>query len=333
MIRHVLAGRVRLSTLAVVLAATAACSGSSTPTGGKPSPSGSASASPSTPPSAGRVVDRIKVGGQPCGITDVGGAVWVSDAERGKLLRIDPDTGTSRIVADLDASPCEITAGAGSLWVATQSGKLDRVNPENGRVVARIPVGATSYQAVLTPGVVWVSNRDDGTLTQVDPATNDVVRTVRLPDMQPGGMVYAAGALWIGDDTSGRTTLLRMDPRTRKTVRVIAGDRPAYLTGTPGAVWVSNVTDGTVSRIDVATNEETATLDVGLSPVNLKARGTHEVWVPDDVGNALVRIDADGAEVTGTVAAQGGPAVVRAAFGDIWVTMFGIGEVWRIRPS
>jgi YVTN family beta-propeller protein len=329
----VLAGRVVPSTLAVVLAAAAACSGSSTPTGGKPSSSGSASTSPSTPPSAGRVVDRTKVGGQPCGITDAGGMIWVSDADRAKLVRIDPDTGTSRVVADLDTSPCEITPAFGSLWVVTQSGRLDRVDPRTGDVTARIKVGATSYQAVATPDAVWVSNRDDGTLTQVDPATNDVVRTVRLPDMQPGGMVYAAGALWIGNDTSGSTTLRRMDPQTRKTVRVTAGDRPVYLTSTPGAVWVSNVTDGTVSRIDVASNEETATLEVGLSPVNLKARRTHEVWVPDDVGNAVVRIDADSAEATGTVAAEGGPAVVRAAFGDIWVTMFGIGEVWRIRPS
>ena len=312
----------------VLLAIAAGACGVSTPTGDHPSAAPATTAS-----SAGEVVDKVTVGGQPCGVTDAQGAIWVSDADGARLLRIDPESGKSHVAARLDPTPCEITPAFGSLWVVTQSGRVDRVDPDTGRVVARIKVGSTSYQAVATPGTIWVSNRNDSTLTQIDPDTNTVVRTVQLDGVQPGGMTYAGGSLWIGDDTSGDNEVLRMDPQTRRITKVTAGDRPAYLTSTPGAVWVSNVSDGTVSRIDIATNKETASPEVGLSPVNLKSRGTDEVWVPDDIGNAVIRIDAGNAEVAGKVNAEGGPAVVRAAFGDVWVTMFGIGEVWRIRPA
>jgi DNA-binding beta-propeller fold protein YncE len=250
------------------------------------------------------------------------------------LLRIDPSDGKVDTIARLDKSPCEITVAFGSLWVVTQSGRLDRVDPRRGRVTARIKVGAASYQAVATPGALWVSNRNDGTLSQVDPTTDRVVRTVHLEGVQPGGMVFAGGSLWVGDDTTGNTEVLRLDPQTRRLTKVTAGSRPAYLTTTPGAVWVSNVSDGTVSRIDLATGKQTATLDVGLSPVNLKSAGHGtDVWVPDDVGNQVVRIDPGATRVVGRLQAEGGPAVVRAAFGDIWVTMFGIGQVWRVHPA
>ena len=313
--------------IAVALTALPGCSD----TKQREMPPSPAPANPSAAP--GRVVDRIEVGGQPCGVTDTVGAVWVSDAKKARLLRIAPGSGKVDVVARLDPSPCEITVAFGSLWVVTQSGRLDRVDPKTGHVTARIKVGAASYQAVATPGMLWVSNRNDGTLSQVDPRTDKVVRTVRLDGVQPGGMVYAGGSLWVGDDTTGDTEVLRIDTRTRHITKVTAGSRPAYLTATTGAIWVSNVSDGTVSRIDIATNRQTSTLEVGLSPVNLEA-GHHgeDVWVPDDVGNRVVRIDVNTTRVVGRLPAPGGPAVVRAAFGDIWITMFGIGEVWRVHP-
>ena len=44
------------------------------------------------------------------------------------------------------------------------------------------------------------------------------------------------------------------------------------------AVWVANAKDGTVSRIDPATNQVTATVRVGGSPRDV-AVGSGRVWV------------------------------------------------------
>jgi YVTN family beta-propeller protein len=311
--------------------AAAACGGSS---------GGGTAAPPHTPTAApgphSTVVARLHVGTNPCGVATANGAVWVSDAATGVLYRIDPTSAHVTTAAHLDATPCAITEDRTTLWVITQSGRLDRVDATTGKVVAHIPVGTMSYQAIVVGNHIWVSNRNSSTISIVDPATNHVVHTLPTPGVQPGGMVYAAGSAWVGDDTDTATAVLRIDPHTLKSTRVAAGQRPAYLTATPGAVWVSDVVDGSVTRIDTATSKSTAVVHAGSSPVNLAALpgATPEVWVPDDVGGHVTRIDASSAHVVETIDATGkGPAIVAPVDGDIWVTMFGAGEVWRIHPA
>jgi streptogramin lyase len=307
-----------------------ACGGSTSP-GAPPETSGSAS--PSASASTSSAFDRYDVGGSPCGITDAKGSIWVSDAAGGQLLRVDPATGASEVATKLDATPCEITVAYGSLWVVTQSGYVDRIDPSTGKQIARVRVGGTSYQVAATPGALWVSNRGDGTLTKIDPETNKPVDTVRTPGVQPGGLVFASGSLWIGDDTTGNERVLRMDLDTGAFTKVRSGgSRPAYLTAVDGDVWVSNYGAGSVSHIDGRSGDLVATVKTGTSPVNLKAgpEGTTEVWVPDDLDNTVTRVDARSDQVIDTVQLDGGPAVVRAVGDEIWVTLFSAGALARI---
>jgi YVTN family beta-propeller protein len=319
--------------LALLVVALAACSeGSSAQPAGERSPTPASSA---TPAAHGiHVVDRLSVGGQPCGVAAVAGAVWVSDAQRARLLRIDPTTGAVRKAARLDRTPCEIAVGYGSLWVVTQSGRLDRVDPRSGEVVARIAVGDTSYEAVAGLGSIWVSNRNDGTVDRVDPGTNRVVSTLHLGG-SPGGLVFADGALWVGDDTTGSSRFFHVDPHTGHVSRVRSGNRPGYVATSGGSIWVSNVDDGTVTQVDPQTSKPLRTVEVGLSPVNLVGTtGTsREIWVPDDVGNQVVRLDARTGRVLGRLPAEGGPAVTAPAGRDVWVTLFEGGAVLRMQAA
>jgi DNA-binding beta-propeller fold protein YncE len=318
--------------------------------GGSPAPSARPSVtvtpSPTATPTAtavttgagphSRVVVKAQVGGSPCGVAGTAGAIWVSDAAGARLLRLDPATGKVVGRTPLDDSPCAITVAYGSLWIVTQSGVLDRVDPRTGRVIATIRVGSTSYQAVATPAAIWVSNRNDGTLNRIDPGTNRVTQTLPTPGVQPGGMVYANGSLWVGDDSDGSRQILRIDVRTHATTRITAGQRPAYLAAAAGAVFVSDVGAGTVTKLDSKTGRVLAVIPAGVSPVNLAVRpgARPEVWVPDDTGGHVVRIDARTGKVVETIDVPGeGPALVTAAAGDVWVTMFSAGEVWRIHPS
>jgi YVTN family beta-propeller protein len=322
-------GRSRSTLLAVTVLLVAGCGGGSS-AGDPAAPPTSAS------PTTARGVTVFDVGAAPCGIAVAAGSVWVSDAAEATLYRIDPSTGAATKAAELDPSPCEITVAFGSLWVVTQSGFVDRIDPRSGRRTARVPVGTTSYQVMQTPGALWVSNRGDGTLTRVDPRTAKAVDTVRLRGVKPGGMAYAGGSLWIGDDTSGNSYLLRMDPETGDVSRVRSGgSRPAYLAEVDGDVWVSNSDDGTVSHLDATTGKVVATVDVGLNPVNLKPGpdGAVEVWVPDDLDGTVTRIDATTGTVVETFQVDGGPAVVRAVGDDVWVTLFTSGQVARLTPT
>lgn len=298
---------------------------------GDPAGKSSTSAGP-----ASRVVSKVSVGGQPCGVVGADGAVWVSDAEQGRVVRIDPAAGKVTATVPVDPTPCEMTFASGSIWVVTQSGKLDRIDPATARVTARIPVGLVSYEAVAAFGSIWVTNRGDRTISRIDPASNKVTRTFDVQDVQPGGIVAVDQELWVGNDTSAETHVLRMSPKTGKATRVEAGSRPAFVTASDGAVWTANQDAGTVTRIDVATGKATATVKAGISPVNLDlldaGPGGQEVWVPDDRGDVVVRIDARSSKVIETIPVGAGPAVVAAVGADVWVTNFGGGSVWQISP-
>lgn len=329
------------SLLVVGLTLLVSCGGSNARPSARPSPSASPTVTPTTTPSpAGsgprsRVALKAKAGTSPCGVAGTAGAIWVSDAASGRLMRLSPSTGKVVATTPLDPTPCAITVAYGALWIVTQSGVLDRVDPRSGRVVAAITVGSTSYQAVATPDAIWVSNRNDGTLSRVDPRTNRVTATVPTPGIEPGGMAYADGSLWIGDDTDTGRQIVRMNPTTHAMTRVTAGQRPAYLAATADAVFVSDVGAGTVTKIDARTGKILSVAHAGTSPVNLGLRpGAHpEIWVPDDTGGHVFRIDAKTGAVIETIDASGdGPAIVAAIDGDIWVTMYTVGMVWRIHP-
>jgi DNA-binding beta-propeller fold protein YncE len=280
------------------------------------------------------IVGAVRTGGQPCGVASARGSIWVSDAQRGLLLRINPSTHRVTSTTKLDATPCEITFAFGSLWVVTQSGRLDRVDPATAQVTRRIRVGAASYESVAAVGLMWVSNRNSGTLSQVDPRSNRVVHTQHLA-AQPGGLVFANGALWVGDDTSGARELLRINPHTRRVVRVPTGPRPGYVTAAGGYIWVSDVDNGTLTQLNPRTLHQVRTVSVGIRPVNLAGTpgSRPEVWVPDDIGGQVIRIDASTGRVLGRLHSSGGPAVIGLAGRDIWVSLFESGVVLELRAS
>jgi streptogramin lyase len=90
------------------------------------------------------VTAKVPIPGTPCGVAGAAGAVWVTDATFGKLLKIDPATNAVVKRYATDPTPCELRFAAGSLWVVTQSGRVDRFDPATGRKRASIPVGATT---------------------------------------------------------------------------------------------------------------------------------------------------------------------------------------------
>jgi streptogramin lyase len=290
--------------------------------------SGSTSSAPSPTPSLPAGVRSVHLGGAPCGVAEAAGAAWVTDASSATLFRIDPATLKAEKRATLDPTPCELTYAFGALWVTTQSGYLDRVDPATG-AVKRVRVGEKSYEAEPAAGALWVSDRDSAQLTRVDPTTLQTTR-LPLPGTHPGGLVFAFGSLWVGDDTSGASHVLRVDPVRRTVTRVAADSRPAYVTATSTAVWVSDVEVGSVSRIDPRTLKATTTT-VGSSPVNLDVLHD-QVWVPDDTGNAVYRLGAAGALAKTYPAGTGGPAVVAPVGDSAWVTLFAGGDVWAITP-
>ncbi len=166
---------------------------------------------------------------------------------------------------------------------APSSGALAATDGRTTTVATKVDVGGNPCGVALAGGTLWVTDN----------------KAARLVKVNAGGFVEEGGFLWVGDDTTGATSILRVDPKTWKTTPVPSGgDRPGYLATTPGRVWVSNVRSGTVAGIDTTTLAPVGPpAAAGASPVNLKASADGAwVWVPDDQGDLVTRIDAASGE-------------------------------------
>jgi len=267
-------------------------------------------------------------------------AVWVSNAPKNTVHRLDPKTNQVAAVVEPGKRPCSgLAAAFGSIWVPLCG---DRPNVENGAkpalaridaktnaVTTTIPMGIANSEGGLAAGsdAIWVVTDIKGTLSRVDPATNKVAAEI---EVAPGSVacVYADGAVWVSSPE--KSVVTRVDPKTNKATDTIAvGPGPRFITAGAGAVWTLNQGDGTVSRVDTASKKLVANIEVGIPGTGGElAFGNGHVWatvfqVPlseiDPATNAVVR----------QWMGAGGDSV-RVGHGSVWLSNLREQNVWRI---
>jgi peptide/nickel transport system substrate-binding protein len=128
-------------------------------------------------------------------------------------------------------------------------------------------------------------------------------------------------------------TVSRIDPATHDVRQTIdVGGGPAGVAVGGGAVWVANGLDGTVSRIDPAANREVQKIIVGNGPTGV-AFGEGAVWVANSVDGTVSRIAPGPGRVTGRFPAVVGASRLAAGFGRIWVTSSSTATVIALDPK
>lgn len=94
-------------------------------------------------------------------------------------------------------------------------------------------------------------------------------------------------------------------------------------------VWVLNQGNGTVSRIDIASNKSVAIIDAGVpGPGGDIAVGEGFVWVTM-IDIPLTQIDPATNKVVAQYVGRGGDAL-RIGHGAAWMCSFFLQEVWRV---
>jgi len=181
------------------------------------------------------------------------------------------------------------------------------------RVVAKIPIGISSGDVVSGFGSIWAASTFGGTVTRIDPATNEIVATIRVGRQTAASARNAAGSSYLGvsDDAvwvslSGPDVVKRIDPLTNEVVARIAVDSyPHQAVFAGGFVWVpsgeDNVGSGSLSKIDPATDSVVDVFPVGTSHGHYSSYAGPEAMVEADgdlwmsVHNmaALVRFDVE----------------------------------------
>ncbi|MGH2714081.1 MAG: ABC transporter substrate-binding protein [Thermoleophilaceae bacterium] len=98
-------------------------------------------------------------------------------------------------------------------------------------------MGNRPTSIALGEGAVWVSNRDDGTVSRIDPGTDSVTDTVRVGG-SPEAIAAGEGSIWVADTAGG--TVVRINPRARRVSdRISVESSPVALLVAQGSVWAS----------------------------------------------------------------------------------------------
>jgi serine/threonine-protein kinase len=214
----------------------------------------------------------ISLGIDPGGFAAGEGYLWVVDWSSPTLLRINPQYKTiDRFELPADRNQIDTTAskglatGDGSVWVATAN-ELFRVDPKTGKVQKQIPLqGGTEID--YTPGAVWVTSGGYGTIKEINPRINQVVKTIKLHDWL-GGVAVGGGFVW-GTITPD-DTLWKIDTNGNvlKTFDIGHGaSAPVYF---DGYLWVPIGSEGRIARVDPS-SDEVAYFPVGERPVTATA--------------------------------------------------------------
>jgi virginiamycin B lyase len=271
--------------------------------------------------------------------------VFVLSWADGTVSRVDPAKNvlaTFHLEINGSEGPDSMAPGEGALWVTTEGPTGDmpwavqRLDLSTGEVVARIAVSGTCG-LTTAPGAVWVGAGRLGTISRIDPATNQVVATIQTGNNACDPQ-FAYGSVWAASDEAGM--IWRIDPATNKVVATLpvtlGPDDYFSLRFAFGSVWAIDDA-GHVLRIDPATNAVAASIPTVGDPEDVDS-GAGSIWVsnwgtdgqPDGV---LSRIDPATNTIIATIPVGTNPGAIAFAGGYVWVALQGEPNLVQVNPT
>jgi DNA-binding beta-propeller fold protein YncE len=180
---------------------------------------------------------------------------------------------------------------------------------------------------VTTDGeLVWVTNLRSNEIIAIDPVENLIVRRERLGS-SPCGLAYLDGSLWHEERVR---FLVRRDAVTlEQQDELLLNGTVSDVRATDDAVWLVVREPGRVARVDPATNEIVASINIG-APARGMAVGAGSVWVAAEGTDEVVRIDAATNEILATIRVGDAPVWLAASDAAVWVSTINDGMVHHI---
>lgn len=152
-------------------------------------------------------VARVYDDGTPdgIGVSSIGGGAWfISDVDRGLLVKVNESTGEEMARIELGVRVRFLTAGFGSLWVSPIGAGLAhvlRINPETGEIQATITLsGDAGFLATGGDGI-WVAEPFQWLLARVDPTTDRVASEWGAAVGANQVVLDAEGRVWVVGNT------------------------------------------------------------------------------------------------------------------------------------
>ena len=257
------------------------------------------------------------------------------------VAKIDPRTNDVVEVIGVGRFPGKVVSGEGFLWVVNvEDETLSRIEPGSGEadlvggLRLRQPAGLTADGG----RGVFVGSFEDNGVVRVDPESLEVLERFTAPGPTATFLAAGAGSLWItqpppgfqGAVPSSITRMSLLNGRIERRFTVPVGVLPGQIAFGGNAAWVANVGDGTVWRIDAASNR-VQRIRVGSQPTDV-AVGFGSVWVPCLGRNSVWRLDAATGNVQAVIRAGEESLALAIGADAVWVTNQADRTVSRIDP-
>jgi len=274
----------------------------------------------------------FQIGGTADWVAITSDGVWVAGSKPFTLRRIDPATNKVAAIVNLPGEACSgIESGFESIWVplCTEKPSLLRLDASTAKVSATLDVGPAGPEGGIAASEdsIWLVTDTHGTLSRIDPATNQVRQTVRIPAgaINP---IFSDGFIWVSGHNSN--SLIVVDAQRGKVAAEIpVGPQPQFLTEGAGSVWTLNQGDGTITRVDTKTRKVVATVRAGIPGLGGDlCFGAGRIWATVfDV--PLTMVDPASNQVVRQWVGPGGDSM-RYGHGALWITDYHRGWLWRI---
>jgi streptogramin lyase len=198
-----------------------------------------------------------------------------------------------------------------------------------GKLLRRVRVGETPLRAVYDGTSVWVSVFGAGLVVAVNPRSGQIVHRVRVGG-QPEGIAAAFGAIWVVRQAARKLT--RIDSGATIGPSYPLGSEPRLVTAGPAGLFVADVVDGTVTRIDPRSGNRTVSAKVcnGAQDV-ADVSGT--LWVACTSSDRVVAVDEQSLRVTASLPVSGEPDGERLVGTDLYLVAATGPTLYRIRAG
>lgn len=244
----------------------------------------------------------------------------------GTLLEIDPVA--ERILSKISLRPLQerrtirhtahaLVVGQGGVWLVRRD-QLIHVDPVDDDEDGRVAIGRgnpISINVASGYDAIWLMT--DAELLRVHPGTREVTSVASL---QRGPVLswttdvtIGAGYVWVGTSDG---ELLRFDPKTGHVDRKKGLSPIDAIAAGSGAVWTSDVLEGTVTRFDPETMEPAGSVEIPGGADILEVDGS-DLWVLTQSAGLVTPVS--GGQRGSQIRVGEDPTSLAAGLGAIWV--------------
>lgn len=271
--------------------------------------------------------------------------LWVISGGKAIVTQVDP--GTNAVIRRIRV-PYPVAYGTvaqGSLWLVSygenvlieldaHTGKLLRTLDSSPELPLGGPIGI-----VVTGRDLWVLNHDNSRLLRINERTGTLTSITKLPGDAAAGPLLVGHTLWVGMTAQG--FLHQVDPASGKIVGRPLHVRTGLCAGASVIrhdIWVTSVPFGDfecingTSRVDTSSGHVTALTSAEGKSLYTLTRYAGSLWAAD-LGKTLYQLDRSGSLNTVMTFDHKDAGHLFSAFGSMWMTRPGDGQLLRLQKS